>query len=85
VGETHKSAQEEKVKSTVVKPSNGRTPSGKQRPISKGKSWSIGLRRMTKRQKDAMYRVFVWAFLVIFTVSIVGGLIAITVLAPAAK
>ena len=32
-----------------------------------------------------MYRVFVWAFLVIFTVSIVGGLIAITVLAPAAK
>lgn len=73
------------MKSTVVKPSNGSSPSGKQRPTSKSKSWSLGLRRMTKRQKEGMYRVFVWAFLAIFTVSIVGGMIALTVLAPAAK
>ena len=84
MGETRKPAQEEKMKSTIVKPSNGRSPSGK-RQTAKNKSWSMGLRRMTKRQKEGMYRVFVWAFLAIFTVSIVGGLIALTVLAPAAK
>lgn len=70
------------MKSTVVKPSNGQTPSGKQRSASKSR-FGVGLRRLTKRQKERIYRVFVWVFLAIFTVSIVGGMIALTVLAPA--
>lgn len=72
-------AQEEKVKSTVVKPSNGRTTNGKQRSQPKK---GLGLRRLTKKQKEKIYRIFVWGFLAIFTISIVGGLIALTVFAP---
>ncbi len=67
------------MKSTVVKPSNGRASQGKQRASAKGKSPKIGLRRLTKRQREKIYRIFVWVFLVVFTVSIVGGLIALTV------
>jgi hypothetical protein len=67
------------VKSTVVKPSNGRAMNGKQRSQSKNKPWGSGLRRLTKKQRDRLYRGFVWVFLVIFTVSIVGGLIALTI------
>ena len=67
------------MKSTVVKPSNGRTSNAKQRSQSKNKSWSVGLRRLTKKQKQKIYRGVVWVFLVIFTISIVGGLIALTV------
>lgn len=82
MGQAGTGAQEEKVKSTIVKPSNGRTPSGKQRGASKSKAWSAGLRRLTKKQKEKIYRVFVWIFLGVFTVSIVGGLIALTILSP---
>lgn len=69
------------MKSTVVKPSNGRTQNDKQRSASK-RAWSFGLRRLTKKQKEKIYRVAVWIFLGVFTVSIVGGLIALTVLSP---
>jgi hypothetical protein len=75
-------AQEDEVKSTVIKPSNGQTNGKPQRGGSKSKSWSIGLRRLTKKQKEKIYRVFVWIFLGVFTLSIVGGLIALTVLSP---
>lgn len=69
------------MKSTVVKPSNGRSASPKARP-PKNRPWSVGLRRLSKRQKEKIYRVVVTVFLIIFTVSIVGGIIALTVLAP---
>jgi hypothetical protein len=78
VGEAGQLLQEAEVKSTIVKPSNGRV-NEKQRSQSKHKSWSVGLRRLTKKQKQKIYRGIVWVFLVIFTVSIVGGLIALTV------
>lgn len=81
MGEADAGAQEDEVKSTVVRPSNGQT-NGKQQRSSKSRSWSMGLRRLTKKQKEKIYRVFVWIFLGVFTVSIVGGLIALTVLSP---
>jgi hypothetical protein len=65
------------VKSTIVKPSNGRTPQNKSRGPRKPSSG--GLRRLTKKQKEKIYRGFVWVFLAVFTISIVGGLIALTI------
>jgi hypothetical protein len=70
------------VKSTIVKPTNGRSANDKQRSTSKKSSWSLGLRRLTKKQREKIYRLFVWGFLAVFTLSIVGGLIALTVLSP---
>jgi hypothetical protein len=75
--------QEDEVKRTVVRPSNGQSNGKQQRSASKSKPWSVGLRRLTKKQKEKIYRVFVWVFLGVFTLSIVGGLIALTVLSPA--
>jgi ABC-type Na+ efflux pump permease subunit len=67
------------VKSTVVKPSNGKTDQNKQQASSKKRSPAISLRRLTKRQREKLYRSFVWFFLFVFVVSIVGGLVAISV------
>jgi hypothetical protein len=69
--------QEEKVKSTIVKPSNGRPSGGKQRRPNKSRSWAAGLRRLTKKQKQKIYRIVVSVFLLIFVISIVGTLVAV--------
>jgi len=65
------------VKSTIVKPSNGQA---KSKP--KNQSGGLNLRRLTKRQKDKIYRIFTMVFLVIFAISIVGTLIAVSVVKP---
>ena len=79
MGKTHGVAKEEKVKSTIVKPSNGQAK--KNRLKSQGKSGSPGLslRRLSKKQKEKMYRIFAWVFIIVFTFTIVGSLVAVTV------
>lgn len=67
-------AEEETVRSTIVKPSNGQT---KGKP--KSQSGRLNLRRLTKRQKEKIYRIFTIIFLVIFAISIVGTLVAVSV------
>jgi hypothetical protein len=62
------------VRSTIVKPSNGQT---KSKP--KSQSGGLNLRRLTKRQKEKIYRIFTMIFLVIFAISIVGTLVAVSV------
>lgn len=68
---------------TIAKPTNGQRGQNKPRVAAKGKPSNIGLRRLTKRQRERIYRIFTLLFLVIFAISIVGGLIALTVKAPA--
>ena len=77
MGQTDHRAEEETVKSTIVKPSNGQA---KSKP--KNQSGGLNLRRLTKRQKDKIYRIFTMVFLVIFAISIVGTLIAVSVVKP---
>ena len=79
MGETHGVAKEEKVKSTVVKPSNGQAKKNRLRSQGKNRSAGLSLRRLTKRQKEKIYRIFAWVFILVFTFTIVGSLVAITV------
>ena len=78
MGQADRRAEEETVRSTIVKPSNGQA---KSKP--KNQSGGLSLRRLTKRQKEKIYRIFTMAFLVIFAISIVGTLIAVSVVKPA--
>jgi hypothetical protein len=82
VGQTHGIAKEEKVKSTVVKPSNGQAKKNKLRSQGKNRSPGLSLRRLTKRQKEKIYRIFAWVFIIVFTFTIVGSLVAVSVKVP---
>lgn len=62
------------MRSTVAKPSNGQSKSK-----SKGQSSGLNLRRLTKRQKEKIYRIFTIIFLLVFAISIVGTLVAVSV------
>ena len=68
------------MKSTVIKPSNGQTKSKKSQARNQSQSWN--LRRLTKRQRTDLVRIGMIVFLVIFTFSIVGGMVAWVVNAP---
>lgn len=78
MGKADSGAEEETVKSTIVKPSNGKA---KNKP--KSPSGALSLRRLTKRQKEKIYRIATMVFLVIFAISIVGTLVAVSVKTPA--
>jgi len=67
--------EEEAVRSTVVKPSNGQTKN----KSKKNQPTALGLRRLTKRQREKIYRIGTMIFLVIFAISIVGTLVAVSV------
>jgi hypothetical protein len=82
VGKAHGIAEEEKVRSTVVKPSNGQANKNKPKGQAKSKSPGLGLRRLTKRQRIKIARIAMIVFLIIFTFSIVGGLVAVSVRVP---
>ncbi len=70
------------MKSSVAPSPKGR-PAGKpQRPARKSGSWSFGMRRLTKRQRERLFRMVVTVFLVIFAVSIIGALVAVTGVVP---
>jgi hypothetical protein len=62
------------VRSTVAKPSNGQAKNK-----SKGQSSRLNLRRLTKRQKEKIYRIATIVFLLVFAFSIVGTLVAVSV------
>jgi len=79
VGKAHGIAKEEKVKSTIVKPSNGQAKKNKLKGQGKNRSSGLSLRRLTKRQKQKIGRIFVWVFILVFAFTIVGSLVAITV------
>jgi hypothetical protein len=79
VGKTHGIAKEEKVKSTIVKPSNGQAKKNKLRSQGKNRSSLLSLRRLTKRQKQKIGRIFVWVFILVFAFTIVGSLVAVSV------
>lgn len=79
MGKTHGIAKEEKVKSTIVKPSNGQAKKNKLRSQGKNRSPGLSLRRLTKRQKQKIGRIFVWVFILVFAFTIVGSLVAVTV------
>ncbi len=57
-------------------------PKPKGRPQSKGQTWIGGLRRLSKKDRQKIYRRFTLIFLVLFVVSIAGGLI-IGIIKPA--
>ena len=80
MGQAH-GAEEEAVRSTVVKPSNGQAKSKSKG--AKSQSSSLSLRRLTKRQKERIYQIGTMIFLLIFAFSIVGTLVAVSVKAPA--
>jgi len=65
------------VRSTIVKPSNGQT--GKKKPKGQAKSSGFALRRLTKRQRQKIGRMLMFAFLIVFIFTIVGGVVAISV------
>jgi hypothetical protein len=80
VGKTYGVAEEEKVRSTIVKPSNGQAKKNRRRGEGKSRSSGLSLRRLTKRQKQKIGRILVAIFLVVFAVTIVGGaLVAVSV------
>jgi hypothetical protein len=91
MGQADSSPEEEEVKdiagrstdgrSTQVR-GNGQTVKSKSKTQSKGKSSGMSLRRLTKRQKDKIRRIVTMVILVVFAISIVGGLVAITVKVP---
>jgi hypothetical protein len=85
VGQTHRVAKEEKVRSTVVKPSNGQAKKNKPRNPGKTRSPGLSLRRLTKRQKEKIYRIFAMVFIVVFTLTIVGSLVAVSVRIPTGR
>lgn len=62
------------MRSTTVKPTNGQAKNK-----SKGQSSGLNLRRLTKRQKEKIYRIFTIIFLLVFAISIVGTLVAVSV------
>ena len=68
------------MKSTVVKPSNGQSKNKKSSARSQSQGWN--LRRLTKRQRTDLVRIGMIVFLVIFTFSIVGGMVAWVINAP---
>ena len=72
--QAQRGTEEETVRSTVVKPSNGKTKNK-----SKSQSTPLNLRRLTKRQREKIYRIGTMIFLVIFAISIVGTLVAVSV------
>ncbi len=75
MGQAHRIGKEEKVKSTVVKPTNGQASKRKLKTQNRSRSSGFSLRRLTKRQREKLARIFVTAFIVIFLISIVGGLV----------
>ncbi len=67
------------MKSTVVKPSNGQAAKSKPKGQARNKSGGLGLRRLTKRQRQKIGRVMMFVFLIVFIFTIVGGVVAISV------
>jgi hypothetical protein len=91
VGQADSSPEEEEVKDVGGRSTDGRSTSARgngqavksrSKAQSKGKWSGVGLRRLTKRQKDKIRRIVTMVILVVFALSIVGGLVAITVKAP---
>ncbi|MDQ6766428.1 MAG: hypothetical protein M3Z41_01250 [Candidatus Eremiobacteraeota bacterium] len=62
------------MRSTIVKPSNGQSNKNKPKGKAKNRSSGLGLRRLTKRQKERIYRIFTIIFLIVFAVTIVGAM-----------
>ncbi|MBC5806906.1 MAG: hypothetical protein DLM53_04150 [Candidatus Eremiobacter antarcticus] len=50
-------------------------PKAKPRPPRKGQTWIGGLRRLSKKDRQRLYRRFTWVFLILFIISIAGGII----------
>ena len=67
------------MRSTIVKPSNGQTGKSKPRGQTRNKSGGLGLRRLTKRQRQKIGRILMFVFLIVFVFTIVGGVVAISV------
>jgi hypothetical protein len=78
VGKDDRAGKEEKVKSTVVKPSNGQASKRKVRPHNRAGFSGFSLRRLTKRQRERLSRILVTIFLLIFVLVIAGGLLIVT-------
>lgn len=57
-------------------------PKPKARPQSKSQTWIGGLRRLSKKDREKIYRRFTVIFLVLFVISIAGGII-ISLIRPA--
>ncbi len=87
MGQAYRSPEEEEVKdlagrSTTAK-SNGQPVKNTSKAQSRGKSFGMSLRRLTKRQKDKIRRIVTMVILVIFGISIVGaGVFSIMAKAP---
>jgi hypothetical protein len=93
MGQADRRPEEEEVKDLAGRSTDGRSTSARgngqaaknrSKAQSKGKSGGLSLRRLTKRQRDRIRRIVTMVILVIFAISIVGGLVAITVKVPAA-
>ena len=82
MGQTDGGAEKEEVKSTILKPSNGRPIKSRPKGQGKSRSMGFGLRRLSKRQKEKIYRILTLIFLIVFAFTIVGTLIAFTVKVP---
>ena len=67
------------MRGTVATPSNGKANKTKSRGQAKNRPPALSLRRLTKRQKEKIYRIFTIVFLLAFAISIVGGLLYVSV------
>ncbi len=59
-------------------------PKAKPGPQRKGQARIGGLRRLSKKDRERLYRRFTWIFLILFVISIAGGII-IGLVKPAAN